>query len=320
MKKEVALIVLFNHRYDKNLPLLEEMYKDRFSNRYYLVPFYDGDMENVIPVYGRSVFFEMYLAQGYNSFFKEEYEHYIVIADDMIIHPQMNENNYQDFFEVENGQSYIPRLMPLHNAGMPWIGTLSAFCYFKKQKYIEAERELPSEEEAINKLKFQGVEYRSLSRKEIFGGFSLSIDSMFNKARLAIRILTRLRHPFKNIYKLPYPAVGSYSDIVVVAKEDIKMFAHYCGVFGATGLFAEVAVPTALVLAAHKKVQTEEHMKRGGMSYWHGSDNVFWYSEESDITTLFKRWKNLDDIIQNFPDNYLYMHPVKLGQWINRKD
>lgn len=318
MNKKVALIVIFNHRYDKNLPILEDMYRTRFSNRYYLVPFYDGDMKNVIPVYGRSIFFEGYIAQGFNSFFKEEYEHYLFVADDMIIHPKINEDNYQQFFEVNEGQSYIPRLMPLHTAGKFWLGTLAAFCYRKKQKYVEVDKELPSYKDAVKRMNNQGVEIRELARKEIFGPFTIKIGSTVNKARLGIRILTRLKNPFKRRYRLNYPLIGSYSDIILVSAESIKDFIHYCGVFASTSLFAEIAIPTALVLASNKKIVTENQMKHQGMSYWHGSENVFWYSQESDISTLENKFKDLDDIIQNFPDNFLYMHPVKLSKWINK--
>ena len=76
--------------------------------------------------------------------------------------------------------------------------------------------------------------------------------------------------------------------------------------------------PTALVLASNHKIVTEEQMKHSGMSYWHGSENVFWYSQDSDISTLEKRFKNLDDIFNNFPDNYLYLHPVKLSKWLKK--
>src|SRR5438309_2566399 len=58
MQSKAALIIVFNHRYDKNIPLLETLYEGRFSNIYYLVPFYDGEKENVIPVYENSFRFQ----------------------------------------------------------------------------------------------------------------------------------------------------------------------------------------------------------------------------------------------------------------------
>ena len=49
MQSNVALIIVFNHRYDKNIPLLESIYEGRFSSIYHLVPFYDGDKEKRDP-------------------------------------------------------------------------------------------------------------------------------------------------------------------------------------------------------------------------------------------------------------------------------
>ena len=312
---DVCLIVVFNHRYDKNLPILEDLYSERFSNRYYLMPFYDGDMENVIPVFGRSIFFQGYIAQAANVFVKKEYKHYLFVADDMIIHPNINEKNYRDYFEVKDGQSFISELRPLQDMGSFWIGTLSAVFYFQKQKYVEVSNEIPSKKEATLQLERHGVEIRPLSRKEIFDDFSLNIDSLGNKARLLLRMLTKIRHPFRTSYELPYPVVGSYSDILLVSSDSIKKFTHYCGVFASTLLFAEVAIPTALALSSIQPIQVEKYMKRKGRAYWHGA-GPFYYSDEYNYKLLEKKYRNLDDMIKNFPDNQLFIHPVKLSKWI----
>lgn len=314
---DICLIVVFNHRYDKNLPVLENMYRNRFSSRYYLVPFYNGEMENVIPVYGRSIFFQGYIAQGANIFMDKAFKHYLIVADDMILHPKINEHNYKEFFEVEDGQSYISELRPLQDMGTFWIGTLSAMFYFKKQKYVEVANELPTEEKAIELLERQGAQIRPLTRNEIFGCFSFSINSLGNKTRLLLRTLTRLRHPFKNIYKLPYPVVGSYSDILLVSAEDMKMFAHYCGVFASTCLFAEVAIPTALGLAAKNRIRVEKEMQRKGRAYWAG-EGPFYYSDEYQWDNLERDYKNLDEMINRFPDSQLFIHPVKLSRWLKK--
>lgn len=317
-ESNVALIIIFNHRYDKNLPILEELYKDRFTHRYYLVPFYDGNQENVIPVYGRSIFFESYIAQAAKHYIKENFKHYLFIADDMIIHPQINEYNYQDFFEVNDEESFIPQLTPIQDMKKYWIGTMSAFFYRKKQKYIEAAQELPDEEEALNKMRMQNIEIRPLNRQELFGDFTLRIDSLANKTRLLVRTGTFLKNPFKRTYKLPYPCIGSYSDIVVVSSNTIQSFTHYCGVFGATCLFAEVAIPTALVLASNHPIKTERETTRKGRSYWVSEEAVFWDSEESNVKLLDERYKDLNDLFIHFPDNFLYIHPIKLSKWIKK--
>lgn len=315
---DIVLIVLFNHRYDKNFETIERIYKGRFSNIYHLVPFYDGDKENVIPVFGRSIFFESYIAQGFNSFYKKEYKYYFIVADDMIINPEINENNIQQFFEINSGQSFIPQILPLHKINKFWIGNLSAFFYKRKQKYIETAHELPTPVKALQLIAKQGVIVKPFTRRQLMGKFTFKTDSLGNKARLLVRTFLRMRYPLKKEFPLPYPMVGSYSDIVLISADDIKDFCHYCGVFGATGLFAEVAVPTALVLASKEKIQTEDKMTHKGRSFWQGEGAIFWESEKNNITNLDTMFKDLDDIIKNFPKDCIYLHPIKLSKWLKQ--
>lgn len=316
MAKNIALIVLFNHRYDKNLPILEDMYKERFSNRYYLVPFYDGDLKNVIPVYGRSIFFEIYIAQAYNILKDKGFDYYYIIADDMIINPMINENNILEFFELQDGESWIPHLRLIREQKQFWLGTLAAYTYRPVQKYVETKGELPSIEEAMEKFELQGLNNPiKLSRKDVFREFTLKTTYMADKARLALRIISRIKHPFRKSANLSYPLAASYSDTLLVSSDTMPTFAHYCGVFGATSLFVEVAIPTALILASEKKIKTEKDIFRSGRSYWKTPDNVFCENASYTWDNLEKEYENLDDLMAHFPKDAIYMHPIKLSKW-----
>lgn len=314
---KICLLVLFNHRYDKNLSVLDEMYKGRFSYIYYLVPFYDGDRKDVIPVFGRSIFFETYIAQAYNLLKDQGFDYFYIVADDMVINPSINENTFHDFFELEKGQSWIPHLNRVKDIKHFWLGTLAAYIYRPVQKYVETKEELPSVEEAVAKFETQGLmDPMHLSRKDVFGEFTLKTDYLVNKVRLALRILTRLRHPFRESANLSYPIAASYSDTLLVSGETMPKFAHYCGVFGATSLFVEVAIPTALVLASDKKIKTEKDLPKSGRSYWKTADNVFCDAPSYTWDNLEKEYKNLDDMIARFPQDAIYLHPVKLSKWV----
>lgn len=319
MPHKIALVVLFNHRYDKNLPILEDMYKQRFSNRYYLVPFYDGDMENVIPVFGRSIFFESYIAQAYNILKNNGFDYYYIVADDMIINPVINDNNILEFFELQEGESWIPHLRIIKEQKMFWLGTLAAFTYRPVQKYVETNGELPTVEEAVERFKKHGLNNpMKLSRKDVFREFSLRTMSMADKARLALRIFTRFKHPFRKSANLSYPIAASYSDTLLVSAETMPKFAHYCGVFGATSLFVEVAIPTALVLASDRTIKTEKDISKKGRSYWKTSENVFCDSPNYTWENLENDYFNLNDMMVRFPKDAIYLHPVKLSKWMNK--
>lgn len=314
----LALFVLFNHRYDNNLPILNRLYKSRFSNIFYIVPFYDGKQENVFPVYGRSIFFETYVAQAIQQLKGRKFSDYLFVADDMILNPSINENNYRDYFEVKNGESFIPYLLPLHKLKFFWIGTISAFTYRIRQKYVEIKSELPSYEYAIQLMARQDIKIEPLSWSQIFGNGTYNLRFLGERVRLLMGLYYRIRHPFRKYYRLSYPMVASYSDICLISSNSIDRFAHYCGVFGATSLFAEVAIPTALVLSSKSKIKTEAMTKKGGRSYWADTKNVFCESDDYTFNKLELKYNSLDDLIINFPSDALYIHPVKLSKWINK--
>lgn len=317
MKNKVCLLILFNHRYDKNLPILDEMYKGRFSYIRYIVPFYDGEREDIIAVYSRSIFFESYIAQAYNVLKKEKFDYYYIIADDMIINPHINENNIQQFFELQDGESWIPHLRKIKDQKCFWVGTLAAYLYKPTQKYVEVKNEIPSIKEALDKFEFQGLlNPMELTRKDVFKEFSLKTEYLGDKIRLALRILTWLRHPLRKSANLSYPLAASYSDTLLVAGDSMEKFAHYCGVFGATSLFVEVAIPTALILASEKIIKTEKDISRTGRSYWKSADNVFCDNPFYLWDNLEHEYKNLNDILDRFPDDAIYLHPIKISKWM----
>jgi hypothetical protein len=53
-RAEATLVIVYNHKYVKNIPLVETIDANRFRHIFHLVPFYDGSLRNVIPVYGQS--------------------------------------------------------------------------------------------------------------------------------------------------------------------------------------------------------------------------------------------------------------------------
>jgi hypothetical protein len=112
----------------------------------------------------------------------------------------------------------------------------------------------------------------------------------------------------KNVmYATRYPLLGGHSDFFVVSKQTIREFSHFCGVFAATDLFVELAVPTAMVLTANKII-TET-----ALTY---KIREKWSQEQYDM--LAKQCENrVSKLLNNFPDNFLYIHPVKFSKWIN---
>ncbi len=328
MSDKVALIFIFNHRYDKNIPVLEKLYNSRFSNIYYLVPFYNGDHPNVIPVYENSFYFQGYIAQGLKLYFSEKYEHYIFIGDDLVLNPAINENNYKEYFHLSAKASFIPEIFHLHNLtnndtlrfekfkkspGSPdkyyWWRIREVINYSHPKNGTEASNEMPSYSEAETTLKKHGITIKPLSYQDIRGGiFPLSLNDHQHRVHVT-KYLYHL-NPLKKQYPLSYPMVGSYSDLVIVSQASIKNFCHYCGVFAANELFVEFAIPTALLLAA-EEVVTEPQLGRRGDIYWtYSKEEADNYEKQMQLYHY-----NLEELISNFPTEKLYIHPVKLSKW-----
>ncbi len=321
MEGKVALIFVFNHKYDKNIDILEKLYKNRFSNIYHLVPFYDGNKENVIPVYESSQYFQGYLAQGYKKYFREDYEHYFFIGDDLILNPAINENNYKTYFHLDENASYIPEIYSLHqltnNDTLRFLPVKSItgkkrwhWCkirdfindYQHKAYGVENADEMPSYREAAALIKQHGYDVQPVNYKDLHG-------DVFPLTSATLKYAAHLNAYFKK-FELAYPVVGSYSDIVIISKDSIKKFCHYCGVLATNKLFVEFAIPTALLLSSGKVI-TEKTIGKRGQIYWlYTQPEIEKY--ESDMKPYHQ---NLNELMDNFPTDKLYIHPVKLSKW-----
>lgn len=303
MKNEVCLIILFNHRYDKNIDRLEAMYRTRFSNRYYLMPFYDGDRERVIPVYECSYQFQGYLAQGYSRFYDPKYKHYIVIADDMIINPEINENNYQEFFRLDAHSGYISYWYPLSQWPCGFERVENALVADTLHKGVNSKEELPTMDAAFQAAREKGFADYSFPKKAAFYGSFKENLKYWTSSRSRFHLLGRILLGMTN--KLEYPFMNAYSDIFIVSADAIKEFCRICGIFAAARLHVETAVPTALLLTEKRVVVNDDLGYRA---------HLMWdRRERSEVETAND--KKISNLVKNWEKDVVCLHPVKLSQW-----
>ena len=215
MNKQVALIIIFNHRYDKNIPLLGKMYSGRFSNIYYIVPFYDGDQKNVIPVYEHSFRFQGYITQALDKFFDNQYQRYFFIADDLVLNPAINEDNYREHLKLSEKDSFLSEIITLHERRPEnwWSRIRQAYEYNPKAPGCEITNELPTYDQALDLFKKAGQEIKPLTFHQIYQSEKFSISSLAQKGYLK-KMLRQIK--YRNTkFNLKYPLVGSYSYILV---------------------------------------------------------------------------------------------------------
>lgn len=299
----VALIIIYNHQYNENIEILEQIYKDRFSIIYHLVPFYNGQKSNVIPVYDNSYYFQGYIAQGFKNFFKDTCSHYFFIADDLILNPIINENNYSEHLKLKEKTCFLPGFITLSDCKAWRVG--QAFAYTLNIPGVEAKNQLPSYNNALEAFTRFGLKIEPLRFSQIWR----NPDSIKDFGRIILHdkyYITRKLISWigGKKYNLKYPFVGSYSDIFVISADAIKLFCHYCGVFAATKLFVEIALPTSIVLSA-QEIVTENDLELQGEALW----------TNEQLKILDKYDYNLTSLLRDFPVSLLYLHPIKLSKW-----
>jgi len=313
----VALIILFNHNYEANIDKLQKLYQPRFSNIFFIMPFYRGNNPNVIPVYENSFYFQGYVAKALEKLSVHNFDHYMFVGDDLILNPSINEHNYKESFKLKENSGFMPELFLLTDLTQTspnrpfapyWPGVVDAIKFRIKQRGIEISKFLPGYEDAKNKLQKHGFTFSSsLSWKFIL----LPLKKLpFTKADFEYK-KRAIRNYSKNIThllfnrKIEYPLLGAYSDLCIVPGTAVKDMIAYCGTFAALNLFVEVALPTAFAFSV-PEITTEANLDSRGLTLWNPvTVGAFEKKYQSDINYLF----------QNFPADTLYVHPIKLSRW-----
>lgn len=298
MMDKAALIIIFNHRYDRNLPLLREMYKNRFANIRFLMPFYDGEDDDVIPIYESSYYFQGFFIQAYRELIKLECDAFLFISDDQIINPMINEGNTLEWLHMNEKDIYIDSYADLNSEGMfEWFavsGVAKAFL----TRGIEYKSQLPSYNEAVKLYeKFCGKKFEADYSDAFWGEACEFCDELVD--RFVDQNEGR---------KIPYPLLFGYADYFCVRKEKYYQLARICGIFAAMNLFVEIAFPTAVMLTFdRKKVVTRQDIGK--------------YSVRTRADDLSEKYNNsLAELFQNWDDNLLFIHPIKLSRWNERED
>jgi len=315
---KVALFILFNHNYEANLDKLDKIYSGRFSNIFYIMPFYSGARQDVIPVYESSFYFQGYLNVAFTKIKGSEYDHFMVIGDDLMLNPKITEDNYQQYFGVDSKTGFIPDFFLLTDSSskLPdrpfapfWHHSISALNFNVKREGIESEPYLPGYENAKELLKRHGLDFTAQMPRKFF--LRLPFFKFSKKKSELIKNWTAFKlmfyHNLKYILNPPvlkYPLVGSYSDCIILPTSDVSDFAKYCGVFAALDLFVEIAIPTAMGLSV-SKIITEKTLNHKGLTLWN----------KEDVDNVLNSFDNsYENIVNNFPLNTLYIHPVKLSK------
>lgn len=302
MNKRAALIIIFNHRYDGNLPLLRKIYGKRFRIIRFLMPFYDGNDDDVIPVYESSYHFQGYYIQAYKELMKLECDFFFFISDDQLIHPMIDDENVMTWLGMEEKDIFVDSFAGINSPGMvewfrcSYVAVSNSFC----TRGTEYKCQLPSFSEAARLYeRFMGCEFKPEYDDGFFGEtmeFCEELVNQFIESNGGNR-------------KIPYPLLFGYADYFLIRKDKLYALARVCSIFAAMDLFVEVAFPTAVMLTFERgRVVTRQDIGR--------------YKIKMQIEDYKEKYNySLEKLFDEWETDLLFIHPVKLSEWnYNTKD
>lgn len=311
----ICAVFLFNHRYEKNVPVLERIYAERFSHRHYIMPFSRVAAPNISSVFEAGRNFSGHLAQASRDFIRPEFTHYVVIADDLLLNPALNEGNLLGRLGLEPDQGYIKDLTAADALRMTWPwASEAALAYRRGRASIDVAALLPDPRAARAKLEAMGIRFPQPGP-----GGPLALwrwyQAVGRRARASFLMGLAMRGQPSD-----YPFVSGYSDFLVIPAAAMEEFVRIAGTLAALNIFAEIAVPTALALAC-ASIRTELPLNTHFASHPEatGGAGALRGVEVWDRAGMDRLGSWIDgalpDMLDAFPPNWLYLHPVKLSRF-----
>lgn len=315
MPSDVCLVIFFNHRYEKNIPKLYDIYRMRFDNIKIIIPFFkSSDDQRIITVYENSHTFQGFFSQAYSEIQSAGINHYVFVADDCLINPQINQENIVKILHLDQESGFITKIRLLAPSSLSWSHFRDEDLGFKTQG-VEYAGEIPSSQEALRIIKSH-ESFSNFSDQTFFDYLAYN-ELVAKTSKLILKIFNRIfKTNFRNYYRfvpkvhkrLPFPLLWGYSDFFTVNKDSFNKFVHLCGIFSSMRMFAEIAVPTSLALSCRKLIEinsTEFNAK------------AFWGVERNANLEQLKgeTQGSIQNLFHGERGNLLYIHPIKLSTW-----
>ena len=312
---KIKLVIVFNHRFERNLPLLERLYGERFSRRHILMPFASKPSPTISRVFEIGHNFQGHIAQGARDFIDDDTTHYVFIGDDLLLSPSLNDANILTEIGLKPGEGYIKNMIAADAVRDEWIWAGEATAKFiRNEKQLDIKGLLPTQVDAGPRAVKQGLNLPERVSSGVKQRLTKHLTHPRLRARAYLDGLTLRGKP------APYPLIAGYSDFLIVPSEAMTDFSNYCGAFAALNVFAEVAIPTAMMLACdavrtelapnqHFRWQNPERSaeaKLRGIELWTKEDEA----KHRDFLDL-----PLPEMLDRFPKDWLYIHPVKLSRF-----
>lgn len=300
-----ALCLIYNHRYEGNVQRLNAMYNERFSAVRHLIPFTTRTDPSVLPVAASSWNFQAHIAQNARALAALDVEWLVFAGDDLLLHPSLDERTLAVQFGLQGKQGFIKNLRAVADVSVGWYFWDFGVMPWTRQTGVEWKGLLPSPEQAGEAFAMHSLSTSSsITLGNLVPGQGMPGAGISRRSWLrGVKALAMNRGRLD----FGYPLAMGYSDVFVVHRSVFPVFANYLGVMAAMGVFAEVAVPTALCLATNA-LATEATVLGSGRELW---------TLEEQRALVAEHGANLDNLLRSWPQQLLWLHPVKFSEWSN---
>lgn len=323
---KTGLVVLFNHNHEKNIPLIKHLYNERFSEMKILMPFYYGSDKDVIDVFGNSFVFHTYIAQAREKIMTMNCDDFLIIGDDLLLNPDLNELNFHQKLNIPHGAFYIDNVEDI-STGDYYRPLIEATKFTTTPPGLDssAARLLPSYENAFTILHDKGLMNSSILSKctpfyqPWIKPFSANLYKNYKifKGRVW-HFLNYLKWKFRP-KKASYPCVFGYSDIILIPRDRMEELCHYLEIMATWQMFVELAIPTSISLLKNAHVVYSNSIPYKTGNVWYPQNPNHFKNINEKINQLSDKCKGeINNLKEHFPNEYLYLHPVKLSQF-NKK-
>lgn len=322
---KICLVVIYNHNYERNVPVLNAVYEGRFSKICHVMPFFRGG-----GVYECSYQYNGYIAQAARDFYSDDFDYYCFVADDMVINPSINESNLPCLLGIGKDDGFNTKCEMLSDRMfLSWYGwavpAILNMC--STGNATEWRNFLPDIRVAREKFAQIGLDWQNMVDGRLVRFLTSTLRCRRENpykllpSRLKVLIARMLSFCLQKggkdcLFKhegerkdalYPLAAAPGCSDFFVIPRSAAKKFFHYCGVFAAMRNFVEIAIPTAMVLSC-PGIKTMEKTRFKSDPPGDGDRRI---SEEIGCRYGF----SYKELVKGFPTEYLYIHPIKLSKW-----
>lgn len=322
--QKTALVVLYNHNYEKNIPLIKKLYGHRFSRLFQLMPFYYGNDSDVIPVYGNSFYFQSYIAQAKHKLMALDCDYILFIGDDLLLNPEFDEYSSARLLSLQTQNDFYFDEFVDVSKPICYRGTSEAHNFNAHPHGLDesANRILCSYDEAFSILHGKGL-LETVDLKRVKPYYPNWKKPFLSHLKKNYKILRARAWHFRNMlkYKLgnkkaAYPVVFGYSDIVAVPKTRLLEWCSYLEIFATWNMFVELAIPTSLLLMPDANIITNDKIPFKTGNVWFPQNPDHYAEINRTIETLVeKSASRIDFLTDSFPKEYLYLHPLKLSKF-----